>query len=311
LARSKEGTAGILIKGIDPRTAGQVTDLGKDMVYGELKLDSVFVEGERTLPGIVLGYNLADRLIVTIGDVVTIISPAGITNMMMQMPPMKQFRVTGYFETGLYEYDDTYAYISIPAAQELFKMDDMVSGIEIKLDDMNQAEHVADLIRDKIGYPYRVLSWVSLNPNLFAWMQIEKWAAFVILSLIIMVAAFNIISTLIMVVMEKTKEIGILKSMGATGKSIRQIFMFEGLVVGVVGTILGGVVGFALCWAQQTYKFFGLPSDVYIISWLPIYMKWLDFLMVGVAAIVISFIFSSYPASKAAKLDPVTAIRYE
>ena len=126
-----------------------------------------------------------------------------------------------------------------------------------------------------------------------------------------MVAAFNIISTLIMVVMEKTKEIGILISMGATAKSIKRIFMFEGLVVGITGTILGSIVGYLLCWAQQTYKFFGLPSDVYIISWLPIYMKRLDFLLVGLAAILISYIFSAYPASRASKLDPVTAIRYE
>jgi len=311
LAKTKEGSAGVLIKGINAETANQVTDLEQNIIYGELNLGDVEVEDEKTLPGIVLGFNLADRLVVTLGDVVTIISPAGITGIMGQIPPMKQFRVTGYFETGLYEYDDTYAYISVTSAQKLFQMGDKITGIELKLDDMNQAEVVADDLRDRLGYPYRVLSWFNLNPNLFAWMQIEKWAAFVILSLIIMVAAFNIISTLIMVVMEKTKEIGILKSMGATGKSIKRIFIFEGLVVGVAGTILGSTIGYALCWAQQTYKFFGLPSDVYIISWLPIYMKWLDFLLVGLAAIFITLIFSSYPANKASKLDPVAAIRYE
>lgn len=313
LARSKESSAPLIVKGIEPETANKVTAIEKNIIYGELNLEEVAVEGEKTLPGIVLGFNLADRLVVTIGDVVTIISLAGIspTGLMSQMPPMKQFRVTGYFETGLYEYDDTYAYVSVKSAQQLYKMGDKVSGIELKLDNLNKAEVVADQIRDRLGYPFRVLSWFNLNPNLFAWMQIEKWAAFIVLSLIIMVAAFNIISTLIMVVMEKTKEIGILKSMGATRKSIKRIFMFEGLVVGIAGTILGCVIGYFLCWAQQTFKFFALPSDVYIISWLPIYMKWFDFLLVGLAAILISYIFSAYPASRASKLDPVTAIRYQ
>ena len=313
LALTKESTAGLLVKGIEPETANQVTDTERNIIYGELKLDNIVIEGEKTLPGIVLGFNLADRLVVTLGDIVTIMSPAGINpaGIMGQMPPMYQFRVTGYFETGLYEFDDTYAYISVKSAQKLFKMENKVTGIELKLDNLNQAEVVADQIRDRLGYPYRVLSWFNLNPNLFAWMQIEKWAAFIVLSLIIMVAAFNIISTLIMVVMEKTKEIGILKSMGATSKSIKRIFMFEGLVVGITGTIFGSIIGYFLCWAQQTFKFFGLPSDVYIISWLPVYMKWLDFVLVGLAAILISYVFSAYPAHRASKLDPVTSIRYQ
>jgi lipoprotein-releasing system permease protein len=310
LVKSREATTGILVRGIDPATAVQVTDIGKNITYGALQLGPVESEGEPTLPGVILGFNLADKLVVTLGDKITIASFANV-NQFGQMPQMMQFRVTGYFETGLFEIDDNFAYISIESAQKLFRMGDKVSGLEVRLDDYEKAETVAKRITDKLGYPYRVVTWQDMNPNLFAWMKIEKWAAFIILSLIIMVAAFNIISTLIMVTMEKTKEIGILKSMGSTTGSIRRIFTFEGLFVGVAGTLMGNVVGYGLCWAQQTYKLFALPSDVYIISWLPVLMKWGDFFMISTAAILITFLASVYPAAHAAKLDPVEALRYE
>jgi lipoprotein-releasing system permease protein len=156
-----------------------------------------------------------------------------------------------------------------------------------------------------------VITWFDMNKNLFAAMELEKIAAFVILCLIILVAAFNIVSTLIMVTMEKTRDIGILKSMGASPASIRRIFTLEGLIVGITGTILGYIFGYGLCWAQQTFRFFSLPMDIYIINWLPIYMKWSDFFLIGVASILITYIASVYPAHNASKLDPVAAIRYE
>ena len=310
LVKSREATTGILVRGIDPESAVKVTDIGKNINYGALQLGPVEKEGEPTLPGIVLGFNLADKLVVTLGDRLTIASFANVTQF-GQMPQMMQFRVTGYFQTGLFEIDDNFAYISIESAQKLFQMGDKVSGLEIRLDDYEKAGAVAANINNRLGYPYRVITWQDMNPNLFAWMKIEKWAAFVILSLIIMVAAFNIISTLIMVTMEKTKEIGILKSMGATNASIRRIFTFEGLFVGIVGTVLGNLIGYGLCWAQHTYKLFALPSDVYIISWLPVLMKWNDFFMISAAAILITFAASVYPAAHAAKLDPVESLRYE
>ncbi|HQG44130.1 MAG TPA: ABC transporter permease, partial [bacterium] len=290
--------------------AVKVTDIGKNINYGALQLGPVTAENEAALPGVLLGFNLADKLVVTLGDKITIASFANVTQF-GQMPQMMQFRVSGYFQTGLFEIDDNFAYISIESAQKLFRMGDKVSGLEVKLDDYEKAETVAKRITNKLGYPYRVVTWQDMNPNLFAWMKIEKWAAFLILSLIIMVAAFNIISTLIMMTMEKTKEIGILKSMGATTGSIRRIFTFEGLFVGISGTLLGNLVGYGLCWAQQTYKLFALPSDVYIISWLPVLMKWSDFVMISVAAVLITFAASVYPAAHAAKLDPVEALRYE
>ncbi|RPH93712.1 MAG: FtsX-like permease family protein [Calditrichaeota bacterium] len=310
LIRSKSETTGLIIRGIDSQTVDAVTDIKKSINYGQLDVGTVSAEDGKQMPGIVLGFNLADRMMVSVGDKVILASFEDVTRV-NQMPQMMQFMVTGYFETGLFEFDDNMAYISNEAAQKLFRMGDKISGIGIRLDHYQNAEVVRELLDEKLGYPYRVLTWFDLNQNLFAWMKIEKWAAFIILSLIIMVAAFNIISTMIMVTMEKTREIGILKSMGATNQSVRRIFTFEGLLVGALGTVMGCLIGYLLCWAQFKYRFFSLPNDVYIIDWLPILMKWTDFIMVAVAAVLITFLAAVYPAARAARLDPVSSIRYE
>jgi len=311
IIESRNASDGIVVKGADQATLTQTSDLGKNIIFGELNLGRAKAKDGKELPGIVLGYNLADRLVVSPGDKVIITSPTGVSGLLGRIPRIRQFCVTGFFETGMFEYDDTFALISIKEAQKLFKMGDKVSGIEIKLDDMDKAGAVARAINGLLGYPYRALTWFQMHKNLFSWMQIEKWAMFIVLSLIIMVAAFNIVSTLIMVVMEKTKEIGILKSMGATSRSIMKIFMFEGLVVGVLGTVCGCLIGYGLCWAQKTYKFFSLPPDVYFINTLPILMKGSDFIFVSMAAMGLCFLATLYPSWKAAKLVPVEAIRYE
>lgn len=314
LIKSKTETTGLIIRGIDPATINNVTEVQSSINYGELNVGMVDVEREdgstRQLPGIVLGFNLADRIMVTLGDQVILASFEDVTKV-GQMPQMMQFVVTGYFETGLFEFDDNMVYISNESAQKLFRMGDKVSGIGIKLDHYENAKAVEEILDNELGYPYRILTWFDLNQNLFAWMKIEKWAMFIVLSLIIMVAAFNIISTMIMVTMEKTREIGILKSMGATNGSVRRIFTFEGLFVGFLGTLMGFIIGFTLCWVQLKYKVFALPNDVYIIDWLPIMMKWTDFVFVGIAAILITYLAAVYPAGRAAKLDPVASIRYE
>lgn len=306
----RDRSTGLLIRGIDPETADDVSRIRESITFGELNLDTQYKTQGRELDGIVLGFNLADRLVVTIGDTVTVASFKNIKSF-GQMPQMRQFIVTGFFETGLFEFDNSMAYISIASAQKLFNMNGVVSGIGIKLDNYEQADKVARMLDDRLGYPYRILTYFDLNRNLFAWMRIEKWAAFIVLCLIIMVAAFNIISTMIMVTMEKTRDIGILRSMGATPNSIRKIFTLQGLIVGIVGTFLGAFIGYMLCWAQYTYHFFSLPMDVYIIDWLPILMKWTDFVFISVAAILITYAASVYPAARAAKLDPVESIRYE
>jgi lipoprotein-releasing system permease protein len=312
LAQGKDRKEGVIIKAIDPENEGRVTDVVKNINYGTLNLGLIEKDGERPLPGILLGYSLADRLMAGLGDRVTLLSAAGMDlGGFGGMPNALQFRVAGYFETGLYEYDNNVAFIGIPEAQRLFEMGTRVTGIQLRLEDMNQADAVAKTLEDLLKYPFTTQTWYAVNKNLFSWMQFEKWIAFIILSLIIIVAAFNIVSTLIMVVLEKTKEIGILKSMGSTNRSVMRIFMFQGLVGGVLGTAIGLSLGFALCWAQLKYKFFSLPADVYIISALPVIIRPMDFVAVGMAAILISFLATLYPAYRAAKLDPVHAIRYE
>lgn len=307
---SQKKRYGVAVKGVDPKTVDEVSDIRQNINYGLFEIDEVKADG-RAYPGIVLGTYLADKLGADIGDKVQILSPTGITPLLSRMPRLQTFQVTGYFETGIFEFDDLFTYISLNQAQRLFDMGSMVTGVEIKLDDLDYADQVANTIDEMLGYPYATVTWFEMNKNLFSWMQIEKWGAFIILSLIILVAAFNIVSTLIMIVLEKTKEIGILKSMGATSSGILKIFVFEGLVAGVLGTVLGCILGYVVCWAQLEYQFFSLPPDVYIINSLPILMKGRDFLMISLAAVAICFLATIYPARKASKLDPVEAIRYE
>lgn len=304
---SKAAPAGVRIKAIDQEAVKKVSNLAQNIIYGRFNL-----KGSRNLPGIALGRYLAERLGLVLGDEVYVLSPQGLSiTSLSGMPRLNRFIVTGVFETGMYDYDASLVLISIEQAQKIFDLGRKVSGLELKIDDMNKAEVVGNEITKILGYKFYTFTWMDLNKNLFSWMTIEKWAAFVILCLIVLVAAFNIISTLIMVVMEKTKEIGILKSMGATSKSLKKIFVFEGVFVAVVGVSLGCIVGFALCWIQKTFKIISLPSDIYIISSLPVDMRPFDFLWISIAALVICYLSALYPARRAALLDPVEAIRYE
>jgi len=308
---SKSRKQGVAIKGVNPQTIVEVSDIEDDINYGAFDLGQIENNG-RAYPGIVLGTYLADKLVVDLGDRVQILSPAGIGPMLLNSTPnVRTFVVTGFFETGLYEFDDLFAYVAIPEAQRLFEMKNMVSGLEVKLDDLDEADDVAAVIEERLGYPYHAVTWFQLNKNLFSWMQLEKWGMFVVLSLIIMVAAFNIVSTLIMIVLEKTKEVGILKSMGATSRSIRRIFVYEGLIGGVIGTFLGCAIGFVMCWLQQEYQLISLPPDVYLISALPVVMNKLDFLFITTVALLLCYLATVYPALKASRLEPVEAIRYE
>jgi len=305
---SKEESDGIVIRGIEPEEEKKVTHIGENLIAGTFDLKEV--KGER--PGIVLGTTLADRLRVKIGDDIILFSinketvSAGFLS-----PKVTKFKVAGIFETGMYEYDSNLAYISLLSAQKILNSGDVVTGLQIKISDFYKAQKVARELDSKLGPNYYATDWMHMHKNLFSWMALEKYAMFIVLSLIVAVAAFNIISTLIMVVIEKRKEIGILKSMGATSPSIMKIFMFEGLVAGVVGTIMGSFLGFILCWIQKTFKPISLPPEIYFIATLPVDMRFFDFLIVALAAVGITFLATLYPAARAARMLPVEAIRYE
>ncbi len=298
-----------VVKAIDPKFADKVTDIKSKIVLGDLDFSPMLIHG-KMLPGIVLGRYLADALYSThIGDVVTLWTMPKRGGIFTQ-PRVKQFYVAGLVEIGYYEYDKTLSYISLKDARELFGIKG-VTWIEVKLDNFELAGKVAAQLEDELGYPYTTETWFQLNRSLYSWMEIEKWGAFVILSLIIMVAAFNIISSLIMVVMEKTREIGILKSMGASSSSIMKIFLYEGLLVGVIGTVLGCIIGYGAGFLQLHYHVISLPPDVYLINSLPIVMEWKDFVAISSMSVLLSLLASFYPSYRASKLTPVEAIRYE
>ncbi len=304
---SKKGGDGIIVKGIDPPSERRVSNIGQTIIEGDLSLGV-----QDSHPGIILGSGLAGRLGVSLGDPLILFSlkeesfSAG-----WVMPKADKFILTGIFETGMYEYDISLAYVSLEAAQKLFGLEDRATNIEIKVDNFYTAGKIAREVESAVGYRFYAQDWMNMNKNLFSWMALEKYAMFILLSLIIAVAAFNIISTLIMTVLDKRKDIGVLKSMGATSKSIMTIFVFKGIIVGTTGTILGSILGFLLCWIQKTFKVVSLPAEIYFINTLPIDMRLLDFILVATASVGITFLATIYPARQAAKLDPVEAIRYE
>jgi lipoprotein-releasing system permease protein len=223
---------------------------------------------------------------------------------------MKRFEVVGLFESGMYEYDGSLAYIDLKDAQKMLNMKDSVTGIEVRVDDIYNARNIAKKIVAELGFPYWARDWMRMNHNLFSALKLEKTVMFIILALIVLVAAFNIASTLIMMVMGKTKDIAILKAMGAMDSSIRKIFIYKGMIIGAVGTSLGVSLGFIICKLLEKYKFIQLPGDVYYISTLPVRLEALDVLMIASAAMVICFLATLYPASQASKLNPIEAIRY-
>lgn len=320
---SETRVSGVVIRGVDIKPAEKSTDLGKYLIEGKLKFlddkyvretvepDDLGIEVEMRRPGIILGRELAYALQVGMGAVVTAVSPAGRVSPVGVTPLSRQFYVAGIFSTGMYEYDSSLALISLEQAQALFNMGDRVSGVEAKVEDIFKASYVAERLQTALGYPYVVKDWKELNRNLFFALELEKTALGIILALIICVAAFNIISTLIMIVMEKSKEIAILKAMGASKNSVMKIFFLEGLIIGLAGTILGDIGGVFLCEILDKYHFIRLPQDVYNLETLPVKMQVSDIFTVSAAALLITIAATMYPSWSASKLDPAESLRYE
>ncbi|MEW6324084.1 MAG: lipoprotein-releasing ABC transporter permease subunit [Nitrospirota bacterium] len=298
---------GVVLRGIDPATAGGVTDLNKNLIGGSLADLAPGEEGRP--PGVILGRELAGRLGAFVGAAVTAISPTGTVGPLGIVPKLKKFQVVGIFDSGMYEYDSSLAYIPLGEAQRLLDFGDAVNGIEVKIDDIFLSGAVARDIEAALGFPYGARDWREMNRSLFSALQLEKIMMFIILVLIILVASFNIVSTLTMIVVEKGREIAILKAMGATPGRIMRIFMIDGLVIGLAGVALGVPLGYGASWLIQQY--YTLPGDVYYISRIPVKLLWQDILSVSAAALAISLLATLYPSWRASRLEPVEALRYE
>lgn len=306
---SPRGVKGVVLRGVDPASAGKVLALPKEMIVGSL--DDLEIPGP--FPGIVLGRELADRLGLVVGETVNLMSPAGKESAAGFSPKVKTFVLRGLFKSGMYEYDSTLAYVTIPAAQELlgFKRD-IATGIELKVADVDAVDTLAPKVRTALGGPpLFVRTWIDMNGNLFKALHLEKTAMFVILVMIVVVGCFSIITTLIMLVMEKTRDIAILMSMGATPAAIRKIFMLQGIIIGVVGTALGYALGLGLALALEKYQFIKIPGDVYPMDHLPVRLDWPDMVIIGVTALALCFLATMYPARQAARLSPVEALRHD
>lgn len=310
MLRSSTGVSGAVLRGIDPESAGSVIKILKNSVLQNLKHIQRQENSKTAVPGIILGKELARNLGVLKGNTVYLISSRGMISPIGYLPAMKRFEVVGLFESGMYEYDGSLAYIDLKDAQKMLNMKGSVTGIEVRVDDIYKAGNIAKKIVSELGFPYWARDWMRMNHNLFSALKLEKTVMFIILALIVLVAAFNIASTLIMMVMGKTKDIAILKAMGAMDSSVRKIFIYKGMIIGAVGTSLGVCLGFIICKLLETYKFIQLPGDVYYISTLPVRLEALDVFMIASAAMVICFLATLYPASQASKLNPIEAIRY-
>jgi len=318
-------TSGVVLRGMSVDSAPKVINFGK-MQEGNIHYLS---EKHRempgldkdlsTLPGIVIGKELAKNMGLFLFEPVSIISPMGISTPMGMVPRMKKFIVVGIFDSGFYEYDSTLAYISLKDCQEFLNMGEDVTGLEIKVHDIYEANVIAKSIEKKLGFPFWARHWMEMNKNLFAALKLEKRVMFIILSLIVLVAAFNIICTLIMIVMEKNKDIAILKTMGATSESIMKIFIYQGMTIGVIGTLLGCLAGLSVAFnlekisvfIENLFGFKILPGDVYYLSQLPSQVNYVDVLIIIIGTMVICFLSTIYPSRRASKLDPAEALRYD
>ncbi len=317
---SGKNVSGVVLRGIDVATDRLVTRLSKSVVEGSIdRLEPKMGDGRGALPGLLVGKELAKHLHLFVGDKINVISPMGNITPLGMMPKMKPFRVAGIFNTGMFEYDSTLAYISLGQAQSFFDLGDTVTGVQLKVEDVYHTGELAGSINRQLGSDFYARDWMQMNRNILFALKTEKVVMFIILTLIVLVAAFGIASTLFMVVMEKNRDIAILKSMGATGSSIMKIFVLEGLVIGIIGTALGVVSGLLVALNLEPIisiiqKITGqnfFSKDIYYLDRFPSLVVPSDVVLISVTSVLISFIATLYPAWQASRMLPAEALRYE
>jgi lipoprotein-releasing system permease protein len=313
---SGKNVSGVVMRGIDVQSDAQVTNLHKSIVEGSLQpLD----DSAAKTPSLVIGKELAKNLGLYVGETVDVISPMGNITPFGMMPKMRRFRVAGIFNTGMFEYDSTLAYVSLGEAQQFLGLGDVVTGVQLKVRDVYKTGELAKAINRELGPPYHARDWMQMNKNILFALKTEKSVMFIILTLIVLVAAFGIASTLFMVVMEKTRDIAILKSMGATSRSIMRIFVFEGVIIGVLGTAIGVLSGLLVAlnlepivsFVQKVTGFELFSKDVYYLDHFPSQVIASDVVLISVTAVLISFAATLYPSWAASRMYPAEALRYE
>lgn len=310
MLKSDTRIGGAVIKGVAARSAAQGLNIQSLELLGDTAATGPGEPGQRGVPPIVLGQDLGRALGVIKGDTLFLVSPKGTLAPTGFIPSMKRFRVAGFFETGMYEYDGSLAFVRLEEAQTLIHAPAAVSAVEIRVENIYKVPIIADQLRSESAAGFRLRDWRQLNRNLFSALKLEKTAMFITLTLIILVATFSIVGTLVMLVMEKTKDIAILKTIGATSGVIRRIFVFQGMLIGIVGTALGVCLGSGLCYMQKNYHLIRLPGDVYYITALPVDLQLFDVGLVAFSALLICFAATLYPAHQASRFKTVEALRY-
>lgn len=303
------GVKGLVLRGIDPDTAPAVLHILQRITHGSA---AALKRPEGETPGLVLGQELAKRLNLHVGSRVNLLSASGQRSTSGFAPRIRPFEVVGIFHTGMFEYDSSLGFVDLPAARTVLGLPDgRISGIEATVDDVYRADTVAEELRALLGPPLYTRHWKEMNANLFAALELEKLGMFILLAMVVLIGSFSIVTTLVMLVMEKTRDIAIMMSMGATRATIRRIFMLQGTIIGFIGTVLGYAMGITVALLLQRYQFIKLPPGVYAIDHLPVLLQWADILLIGGSAMLLCFLATIYPARQAAGLEPAEALRYE
>ncbi|HEY5618889.1 MAG TPA: ABC transporter permease [Vicinamibacterales bacterium] len=308
LISSARADAFISLKGVDPALEPNVTDIQRAMLRGGL--DGLTPATEDALPGVLLGRNLAEQLGVDVGDTATLLTPQGTLSPMGMIPRTRRVRVAGIYALGLYEFDAAYGFVSLDFAERLLGKG-APDLIELRVADIDDAPRISETVVRELGSDYVSQDWADMNQALFSALWLEKMAISITIGLIVMVAALNIVASLVLLVMEKSRDIAILKTMGTSSQRVMRIFMLQGLVIGLVGTSVGAVCGLALCWVLDRYRLIQIPMDVYQVSYVPFVVQPFDFALVVISAILICFLATIYPSRQASRLDPVQALRFE